>query len=957
MSDVIICNLFFCLCSNFNFQKYVDAWMSQDPFSYAEWFNPDQTHLPDYISFGSHINISNSLWLNTTLEPVTRHDYKCTVAVFNTLRTPLNMKRIPCNQDISNSFAVCETEALSRQHLTYSNIKQPNMATNSYLLNKTTLRAPMCQHDNAGQIYEYCVTDVDRQKCQYATMGNTCLDFFLQSSDFCLPHQFQCNDGMCISLNLVCDGEADCKHREDEDLKCNDEVACSVNGTKFDFQYCRHNCLIKEHCICTDSYFQCLSGGCIRVNQFCDKKHDCKDKSDELECVFPSCKASQFTCDNMECIPLSWYCNTFKDCADGSDELNCTSYHLHRTIKLSTNNNMPLLTQCGEDNPDFIYASSMCILVYDHYGAMEGCTNGWHLQNCSESQCIGYFKCNNSYCIPISYICDGKNDCPDREDEIACEMFVCPGLYRCKATTICISQSSVCDGTSDCPDKDDEDNCYTYLCPEHCICNNYQIRCSDRSLLKIPSVMTNQVYIIFKGNALILQNDTLLGHYKLQVLDISFNKLELLPPRCFDSLHSLVVMNLSNNNLRYLEPFINYRLQTIDISNNSLQKLTHDLFVKASILNLVVISNNMIHTIEEHIFGYIKLDILDVRLNAISVGNINIHAFDLVSHIDILYVDDQHLCCYVPRYGSCIAPTQALLSCDQLLNNTFIRTMCWFFGAVSTIINAFSIYLQTNSYLSRKNNITLLIVNLHFSELCMGIYLLTISIIDNLSFGSYYVYHYLWSRGILCKALSVIHMYSIQNSATLVMFLALLRFFVVVVLPMQKITLSRGTMLLSIFIITASNIAVCVTHVNVGSAALSYARSRLCVLLNIGSEDNGTWRYFTTFYVTSSMIFLLIAGIAYVLIFRAVYKTQCRSGRKKKRLPWFSLLVLSNIFCYLPLLCVTMLDIFGVRIHENVSSFLIAISIPLNSIVNPFIYTFSMLSKKRLFGLLRALRR
>ena len=867
------------------------------------------------------------------------------------------MKRIPCDQNISNSLAVCETEALSGQHLTYSNIKPPNMASYSYVLNKTTLRAPMCQHNNTDQIYEHCITDVNRQKCQYATMGNTCLDFLLQNSDLCLPHQFQCNDGMCISLNLVCDGEADCTHREDEDLQCNDDYACSVNDVNFDFQYCREYCLTKENCICADSNFQCLSGGCIRVNQFCNKKPDCKDKSDEFECVFPTCKSFQFTCGNMECIPLSWYCNTFIDCSDGSDEINCTSNNLHRSIMHSSNINMSRLIQCGDNNHDFIYSSSMCILTYDHYGAMEGCTNGWHLQNCSGSKCIGFFKCNNSYCIPISYICDGKNDCPDREDEIACEMFVCPGLYRSKTTTICISQSSVCDGTSDCPDKDDEDNCYTYLCPEYCICNNYQIRCNDRGLLNIPSVMTNQVYIIFKGNELLLQNDTLLGHFKLQVLDISFNKLELLPPRCFDSLHSLVVMNLSNNNLRYLEPFNNTQLQTIDLNNNSLQKLTHHLFVKASILKQVIISNNMIHTIEENIFGYINLTLLDIQMNTISLGNINIHAFDLMSDIDILYVDDQHLCCYVPQYGSCLAPTQAWLSCDQLLLNTFIRSMCWFFGAASTILNAFSIYLQTNSYLSGKNSITLLIVNLHFSDLCMGIYLLVISVIDYLSFGSYYLYHFMWSRGILCKVLSIIHIYSIQNSATLVLLLALLRFFVVVVSLMQKTIIRRKTMLLSIFMITAYNIAICVTHASVKSAVLSHARSGLCVLVNIGSEDNGTWRYFTTFYVTSSMIFLLIAGIAYVLIFRAVYKTQCRSGRKKKRLPWFSLIVLVNTICYLPLLCVTMLDNFGARVHENVSSWIVVLSIPLNSMVNPFIYTFSMVSKKRLCILLLALRR
>ena len=161
---------------------------------------------------------------------------------------------------------------------------------------------------------------------------------------------------MCISLNFVCDGETNCTNHEDEDSQCKNTDVCSVDGVMFDYQNCQDNCLLKDNCICTDSYFQCLSGGCIRVNQFCVKKDNCKDKFDEFDCIFQACKVSKFTCDNMECLPLSWYCNTFLDCSDGSDEINCTSYNLHNTIGRSSNNNMSQLIQCGDDNPDFVAA-------------------------------------------------------------------------------------------------------------------------------------------------------------------------------------------------------------------------------------------------------------------------------------------------------------------------------------------------------------------------------------------------------------------------------------------------------------------------------------------------------------------------------------------------------------------------------------------------------------------------
>ena len=215
-------------------------------------------------------------------------------------------------------------------------------------------------------------------------------------------------------------------------------------------------------------------------------------------------------------------------------------------MQQSVNGN-PGLVQCVDDYSAFIDVSSICILLYDHYGLIRGCANGWHLQNCSASHCIGYYKCTDSYCIPVSYICDGKNDCPNREDEITCEKYICPGLYRCKATTLCISQINVCDNKFDCPGNDDEDYCYRHLCPENCICNNYYIHCVDRTLLNIPSPMTSQLYITFKGNNLQLENITFLTHYKLKVLDISFNNIKALPSNCFHSLESLVELNISNN--------------------------------------------------------------------------------------------------------------------------------------------------------------------------------------------------------------------------------------------------------------------------------------------------------------------------------------------------------------------------------------------------------------------------
>ena len=58
------------------------------------------------------------------------------------------------------------------------------------------------------------------------------------------------------------------------------------------------------------------------------------------------------------------------------------------------------------------------------------CRNGGHLENCEKFECNVMFKCPNYYCVPWTYVCDGKWDCPYAEDEFNIE--VCIGKSMCE---------------------------------------------------------------------------------------------------------------------------------------------------------------------------------------------------------------------------------------------------------------------------------------------------------------------------------------------------------------------------------------------------------------------------------------------------------------------------------------------------------------------------------------------
>lgn len=112
---------------------------------------------------------------------------------------------------------------------------------------------------------------------------------FHQSEHSCLPNQYRCTNGGCISSIWKCDSDNDCGDMSDEQ-ECRKHLAtllfksCFYKKSFDSTDFCPAYLIATTTCDPTNQFRCVASGSCIPLAFKCDNEDDCGDNSDEEHC-------------------------------------------------------------------------------------------------------------------------------------------------------------------------------------------------------------------------------------------------------------------------------------------------------------------------------------------------------------------------------------------------------------------------------------------------------------------------------------------------------------------------------------------------------------------------------------------------------------------------------------------------------------------------------------------------
>ena len=336
--------------------------------------------------------------------------------------------------------------------------------------------------------------------------------------------------------------------------------------------------------------------------------------------------------------------------------------------------------------------------------------------------------------------------------------------------------------------------------------------------------------------------------------------------------------------------------------------------------------------------------------------------------MDFRAVDTNLMCCHLDKEDAdcAFAFNDNFANCESMFRNPAPRKSIWVIGSLSIIGSVF--VLIWRRIFKEKNVVQdIMLRHLAVSDGLNGVYLYTVGAIDLLWSGEYYLHDFKWRNGWSCQLTGAIALLSSEVSLMMMSLISADRL-KNIVFPYDGTALTqRATHILCCIIWGVGFLIAFFPMFGLSyfdhpyGYHTYYGRSVVCLPLQLTSKKAPGWEYSVAFFVGLNFAFVLFITVTYTMIFAKSYLSSRRMARqgtareiqarsksataKRERALARRVfcIILTDCVCWMPIIVIGLKSILEKSFSSpgDLAVWIAVFVLPINSALNPILYTFS----------------
>ncbi|XP_065371042.1 relaxin receptor 2 [Calliphora vicina] len=431
----------------------------------------------------------------------------------------------------------------------------------------------------------------------------------------------------------------------------------------------------------------------------------------------------------------------------------------------------------------------------------------------------------------------------------------------------------------------------------------------------------------------------------LYELYLDYNRILYIGEETFAQLDNLHLLSLNGNLITHIHPRAFWGLQNIrDIRliNNPLKHLSGETFFNNYHLDALSLGHTPLR-IENSFMQWLNISYLN--LTGIRFEMIEFDTIKVMHNLKYIIYDRFYFCSMTPNVRMCKPNSDGVSSFKDLLSKPVLRYSAWIMAFI-TITGNIMVLWGRFIYRDENKAVTMVIRNLALADILMGFYLLTIGLQDIRYRNIYHRVALDWITSWHCAAIGVLAVSSSEVSMLILAFMSLERFLLIADPFRGHHRISARNIFIALLTIWLMGVGIAVAPVILWHSSTKFygTYSGTCFPLHIQEPYPLGWQYSAFMFLGVNLFLLVMIALLYTALLISIWRTRKATPLSLLDCEFavrFFFIVLTDVLCWAPIIVVKIWVFFNYNISDDIYAWLVVFILPLNSAVNPLLYTFT----------------